>query len=81
MRLTVNWPVVGPASVAGVRRLDGHQRHDVVVLMVTSLGESRENRILLRDIIHKLDPDGKRGMKQSGTFRMPNTKTSFDNIR
>jgi thiosulfate reductase/polysulfide reductase chain A len=29
-----------------------------------SLGESRENRIMMRDIIWKLDPDGKRGMKQ-----------------
>ncbi|MBI4988587.1 MAG: molybdopterin-dependent oxidoreductase [Rhodocyclales bacterium] len=34
-----------------------------------SLGESRENRILLRDLIHKLDPDGKRGMKQFWNFK------------
>jgi anaerobic selenocysteine-containing dehydrogenase len=34
-----------------------------------SLGESRENRVLLRDIIWKLDPDGRRGMKQYWDFR------------
>jgi thiosulfate reductase/polysulfide reductase chain A len=34
-----------------------------------SLGESRENRIMMRDIIHKLDPDGKRGMKKFWDFK------------
>ena len=33
------------------------------------LGESRENRIILRDLIHKLDPDGRRGMKQFWSFK------------
>ncbi len=33
------------------------------------LGEARENRILLRDIIHKLDPDGSRGMKKYWNFK------------
>jgi len=47
-----------------------------------SLGESRENRILLRDIIHKLDPDGKRGMKQFWNFKDAEDymKQHFDNI-
>ncbi len=47
-----------------------------------SLGESRENRILLRDIIHKLDPDGKRGMKQYWNFKDAEDymKQHFDNI-
>jgi anaerobic selenocysteine-containing dehydrogenase len=34
-----------------------------------ALGESRENRVILRDLILKLDPDGKRGMKQYWNFK------------
>jgi anaerobic selenocysteine-containing dehydrogenase len=34
-----------------------------------ALGESRENRILLRDLVHRIDPDGKRGMKQYWNFK------------
>lgn len=47
-----------------------------------ALGESRENRILLRDIIHKLDPDGKRGMKQFWNFKDGEDymKQHFDNV-
>ncbi len=47
-----------------------------------SLGESRENRILLRDIIHKLDPDGKRGMKQYWDFKDGEDymRQHFDNV-
>ncbi len=47
-----------------------------------SLGESRENRVMLRDIIHKLDPDGKRGMKQFWNFKDGEDymKQHFDNI-
>lgn len=47
-----------------------------------SLGESRENRILLRDIIHKLDPDGKRGMKQYWDFKDAEDymKRHFDDV-
>ena len=47
-----------------------------------ALGESRENRILLRDLIHKLDPDGKRGMKQYWNFKDGEDymKQHFDNV-
>ncbi|MBK8638279.1 MAG: molybdopterin-dependent oxidoreductase [Chromatiaceae bacterium] len=47
-----------------------------------SLGESRENRILLRDIIHKLDPDGSRGMKQYWDFKDGEDymRRHFDNV-
>ncbi|MBI3140317.1 MAG: molybdopterin-dependent oxidoreductase [Rhodocyclales bacterium] len=47
-----------------------------------SLGESRENRVMLRDIIHKLDPDGKRGMKQFWNFKDGEDymKSHFDGI-
>jgi anaerobic selenocysteine-containing dehydrogenase len=46
------------------------------------LGESRENRIILRDLILKLDPDGKRGMKQYWNFKDAEDymKQHFDNI-
>ena len=37
--------------------------------VIKPLGESRETRIILRDIIHKLDPDGGRGMKKYWEFR------------
>jgi anaerobic selenocysteine-containing dehydrogenase len=37
--------------------------------VIPALGESRENRILLRDIIHKVDPDGSRGMKKYWDFK------------
>jgi anaerobic selenocysteine-containing dehydrogenase len=47
-----------------------------------SLGESRENRVMMRDIIHKLDPDGKRGMKKFWDFKDGEDymKHHFDNI-
>ena len=47
-----------------------------------SLGESRENRILLRDIIWKLDPDGSRGMKQFWEFKDGEDymRQHFDNV-
>lgn len=46
------------------------------------LGEARENRIILRDIIHKLDPDGKRGMKQFWDFKDGEDymRRHFDNV-
>jgi anaerobic selenocysteine-containing dehydrogenase len=47
-----------------------------------ALGESRENRVILRDLILKLDPDGKRGMKQYWNFKDGEDymKQHFDNI-
>jgi anaerobic selenocysteine-containing dehydrogenase len=47
-----------------------------------SLGESRENRVLLRDIVWKLDPDGKRGMKQYWDFQDGEAymRQHFDNV-
>ncbi len=47
-----------------------------------ALGESRENRIMLRDIIHKLDPTGSRGMKQFWNFKDGEDymRQHFDNI-
>lgn len=47
-----------------------------------ALGESRENRVLLRDIIHKLDPDGKRGMKKYWDFKDGEDymRRHFDNV-
>ncbi len=47
-----------------------------------SLGESRENRVLLRDIIWKLDPDGSRGMKQFWDFKDGEDymRHHFDNV-
>ncbi|MCK2125933.1 molybdopterin-dependent oxidoreductase [Thauera aromatica] len=47
-----------------------------------SLGESRENRVLLRDIIWKLDPDGARGMKQFWDFKDGEDymRHHFDNV-
>ena len=47
-----------------------------------SLGESRENRVLMRDIIWKLDPDGKRGMKQFWNFKDGEDymRHHFDNV-
>ncbi|CAI09802.1 Molybdenum enzyme related to thiosulfate reductase and polysulfide reductase, large subunit [Aromatoleum aromaticum EbN1] len=47
-----------------------------------SLGESRENRVLLRDIIWKLDPDGSRGMKQFWEFKDGEDymRHHFDNV-
>jgi anaerobic selenocysteine-containing dehydrogenase len=50
--------------------------------VIKPLGESRENRILLRDIILKLDPDGKRGMKQYWNFKDGEDymRQHFDNI-
>ncbi len=50
--------------------------------VIKSLGESRENRIMMRDIIHKLDPDGKRGMKQYWNFKDGEDymRQHFDNV-
>ncbi len=47
-----------------------------------TLGESRENRIILRDLVNKLDPDGKRGMKQFWSFKDGEDymRQHFDNI-
>ena len=36
--------------------------------VIKPLGEARENRIILRDIIHALDKDGSRGMKKFWEF-------------
>jgi len=46
------------------------------------LGESRENRVLLRDIIWKLDPDGSRGMKKYWDFKDGEDymRKHFDNV-
>lgn len=47
-----------------------------------SLGESRENRVLMRDIIWKLDPDGSRGMRKYWEFKDGEDymRHHFDNI-
>jgi anaerobic selenocysteine-containing dehydrogenase len=47
-----------------------------------ALGESRENRVLLRDLVHKIDPDGKRGMKQFWNFKDAEDymRQHFDNV-
>jgi len=37
--------------------------------VIEPLGETRETRIILRDIIHQLDPDGSRGMKKYWDFK------------
>ncbi|MBU0501191.1 MAG: molybdopterin-dependent oxidoreductase [Gammaproteobacteria bacterium] len=50
--------------------------------VIKPLGEARENRIILRDIIHKLDPDGSRGMKQYWNFKDGEDylRHHFDNV-
>jgi anaerobic selenocysteine-containing dehydrogenase len=50
--------------------------------VIKPLGESRENRIILRDIIHALDPDGSRGMKKFWEFKdgEDHMRHHFDNI-
>jgi thiosulfate reductase/polysulfide reductase chain A len=50
--------------------------------VIKPLGEARENRMLLRDIILKLDPDGKRGMKQYWNFKDGEDymRQHFDNV-
>lgn len=50
--------------------------------VIKPLGESRENRIIMRDIIHKLDPDGSRGMKKYWNFKDGEDylRHHFDNI-
>jgi anaerobic selenocysteine-containing dehydrogenase len=50
--------------------------------VIKPLGESRENRIILRDIIWNLDPDGKRGMKKFWEFKDGEDymRQHFDNI-
>jgi anaerobic selenocysteine-containing dehydrogenase len=50
--------------------------------VIKPLGESRENRIILRDIVWKLDPDGKRGMKRYWNFKDGEDymRQHFDNI-
>ncbi|GAB1232219.1 molybdopterin-dependent oxidoreductase [Ferrigenium sp. UT4] len=37
--------------------------------VIKPLGETRETRIILRDLVHTLDPDGKRGMKKYWNFK------------
>ena len=50
--------------------------------VIKPLGDSRENRIILRDIILKMDPDGKRGMKQYWNFKDGEDymRQHFDNV-
>jgi thiosulfate reductase/polysulfide reductase chain A len=50
--------------------------------VIAPLGETRETRIILRDIVHKLDPDGKRGMKQYWNFKDGEDymRQHFDNV-
>ena len=50
--------------------------------VIKPLGETRETRIILRDIIHKLDPDGSRGMKKYWNFKDGEDymRQHFDNI-
>ena len=46
------------------------------------LGEARENRVMMRDIIHKLDPDGSKGMKKFWDFKDGEDymRHHFDNV-
>jgi len=39
--------------------------------VIPPLGEGRETKVYIRDIIHKLDPDGSRGMRQYWEFKDP----------
>ena len=50
--------------------------------VIKPLGDARENRIILRDLILKLDPDGKRGMKQFWNFKDGEDymRQHFDNV-
>ncbi|WP_126443658.1 molybdopterin-dependent oxidoreductase [Sulfuricystis multivorans] len=50
--------------------------------VIAPLGETRETRVILRDIIHKLDPDGSRGMKKYWNFKDGEDymRQHFDNI-
>lgn len=50
--------------------------------VIKPLGETRETRIIARDIIHKLDPDGKRGMKKYWNFKDGEDymRQHFDNV-
>jgi anaerobic selenocysteine-containing dehydrogenase len=50
--------------------------------VIKSLGESRENRIMMRDIIWKMDPDGSKGMKKYWNFKDGEDymRQHFDNI-
>ncbi|MDD5241828.1 MAG: molybdopterin-dependent oxidoreductase [Sulfuricella sp.] len=50
--------------------------------VIKPLGETRETRIIARDIIRKLDPDGKRGMKKYWNFKDGEDymRQHFDNI-
>lgn len=50
--------------------------------VIKPLGETRETRIILRDIIHKLDPDGSRGMKKYWNFKDGEDymRQQFDNV-
>ncbi len=50
--------------------------------VIKPLGEARENRMILRDIIHTLDPDGSRGMKQYWNFKDGEDymRQHFDNV-
>ena len=50
--------------------------------VIKPLGEARENRIIMRDIIHKMDADGSRGMKQFWNFKDGEDylRQHFDNV-
>lgn len=51
--------------------------------VVTPLGESRENRTIFKDIIHKIDPTGSRGMKKYWEFSSPedHVKQQFAGVK
>jgi len=50
--------------------------------VIAPLGETRETRVILRDLIHKLDPDGARGMKKFWNFKDGEDymRHHFDNV-
>ncbi|HLP42472.1 MAG TPA: molybdopterin dinucleotide binding domain-containing protein, partial [Fibrobacteria bacterium] len=50
--------------------------------VIKPLGEGRETKVYLRDLIHKLDPDGKRGMRKYWEFKDPEEymRQQFDGI-
>ena len=50
--------------------------------VIKPLGEAIEYRETLKMIIHKIDPDGKRGMKKYWEFKDPEdyVRRQFDNI-
>lgn len=50
--------------------------------VIKPLGEGRETKVYLRDLIHKLDPDGSRGMRTYWNFKDPEEymRQQFDGI-